>query len=159
MKTIECKPPQRFNIPQFPGMLSVFLAGSIEQDTAERWQEKVVGECKDGFLFFNPRRDNWNSSLKQDKTNEQFSEQVNWELDYLAAVDVIFFYFDPKTKSPISLLELGMFAGHKRIIVVCPDGFWRKGNVDIVCSRADVHVFETLDSGIASLQNLKLSGA
>lgn len=34
-------------------------------------------------------------------------------------------------------MELGLCAGlfPEKVIVICPDGFWRKGNVDIVCER------------------------
>jgi hypothetical protein len=41
----------------------------------------------------------------------------------------------PDTKAPISLLELGLFARSDRVVVGCPDGFWRRGNVEIVCQR------------------------
>jgi hypothetical protein len=54
-------------------------------------------------------------------------------------------YFDPATKSPISLLELGLFAKTGKLIVCCSEGFWRKGNVDIVCKRYGVMQVENLD--------------
>ena len=54
-------------------------------------------------------------------------------------------YFDPKTKSPISLLELGLFAKSGKLVVCCPDGFWKKGNVDIVCQRYKVLKIKDLD--------------
>ena len=57
-------------------------------------------------------------------------------------------YFDPSTKSPISLLELGLFARTGKTIVVCPDGFWRKGNVDIVCERYGVKVAHSLEEAV-----------
>jgi hypothetical protein len=44
-------------------------------------------------------------------------------------------YFDPNTLSPISLLELGLHAKSGKLIVCCPEGFYRKGNVDIVCQN------------------------
>lgn len=47
-------------------------------------------------------------------------------------------YFDPNTQSPISLLELGLHARGGKLIVLCPEGFWRKGNVDIVCEKYNV---------------------
>lgn len=46
--------------------------------------------------------------------------------------DLIVMYFDPNTKAPITLLELGLFH-QKNLLVLCPEGYWRKGNVDIVC--------------------------
>jgi hypothetical protein len=60
-------------------------------------------------------------------------------------------YFSPKTQSPISLLELGKFAGRKDMVVCCPKGFWRKGNVDIVCTRTGTQLFENMDSAIGAL--------
>jgi hypothetical protein len=54
-------------------------------------------------------------------------------------------YLDPNTKSPISLLELGLHATSKKLYVVCPDGFWRKGNVEMVCSVYDIPLFNTLE--------------
>ena len=54
-------------------------------------------------------------------------------------------YFSPETKSPISLLELGLYATSGKMIVCCPDGFWRKGNVEIVCEKYEIPLYETLD--------------
>jgi hypothetical protein len=51
---------------------------------------------------------------------------------------MIIMYFDTSTKAPISLLELGLFAKSGKLVVCCPDGFWRKGNVDIVCEHYGV---------------------
>lgn len=43
----------------------------------------------------------------------------------LLLADTVVIYFDPKTLSPITLMELGIVS----------EGFWRKGNVDILVSR------------------------
>jgi hypothetical protein len=52
---------------------------------------------------------------------------------------MICYCFDPKGMAPITLLELGLFAqSDKKIVVCCPDGYWRKGNVDILCSRLGI---------------------
>jgi hypothetical protein len=127
---------------------SLFLAGSIEMDTAERWQDRVIHDLKDmDITILNPRRQAWDPSWKQDLSNPQFVEQVTWELDALERSSAILFYFDPNTKSPITLLELGLFAtSPKPLYVCCPDGFWRKGNVDIVCQRYCVAQMSNLDS-------------
>ena len=115
---------------------SVFLAGSIEMGQAENWQTKVEASLADcEVVIFNPRRDDWDSSWKQSIDDPQFREQVEWELDALERADVIVMYFDPGSKSPISLLELGLFARSGKMVVCCPQGFWRKGNVDIVCAK------------------------
>lgn len=126
--------------------LSIFLAGSIEMDKAENWQNKIITYFDDDEItFFNPRRDYWDASWKQEISNPKFKEQVSWELDALDQADVIVMYFDPATKSPISLLELGLFANSKKLVVCCPEGFWRKGNVDIVCERYMVEQAPTLE--------------
>jgi len=124
----------------------VFLAGSIEMGTAEPWQERLVNEFKDTDIrFLNPRRDDWDSSWVQEASNPQFAQQVNWELDALDYSDLIVFNFDPDTKSPITIMELGLYANSGKVIVCCPDGFWRKGNVEIVCQRHNVTLVNSFD--------------
>jgi hypothetical protein len=104
--------------------------------TAENWQVKLEKylEPEKGYIL-NPRRDNWDPKCEQDINNPTFKEQVDWELTGLEKATVIAMYYDPNTKSPISLLETGLFATSGRLMVCCPKGFWRKGNVDIVCKR------------------------
>lgn len=82
-----------------------------------------------------------NSSWKQEMGNEKFNEQVTWELDCLEKSDVIVMYIDKDSKSPISLLELGLFKD-KKMLVYCPDGFYRSGNIQIVCARYKVPLFK-----------------
>ena len=148
----EIKPPE--TIERIGDRTSIFLAGSIEMGKAEDWQERIVREFeeKDNVIFFNPRRDDWDSSWEQKESNPQFNEQVNWELGHLGRADIIFMYLSPETKSPISLLELGLYAESGKMIVCCPDEFWRKGNVDIVCSHYDIPLYETLDKAIGRLR-------
>ena len=144
----EIKPPKMANMEG----VSIFLAGSIEMGVAEDWQSYVAGKMQ-GFecTLLNPRREEWDSSWKQEQSEDKFNEQVNWEMGYLDKSDVIFMYLAPGTKSPISLLELGLHAGSGKMIVVCPDGFWRKGNVDIVCARYGIPCYSDLDEGIGAL--------
>jgi len=138
MKVI--KAPNKLDMSNSDGyrLSSVFLAGSIEMGKAENWQERITNELKKfNVVILNPRRDDWDSSWEQKIDNPKFREQVEWELDAMNKADVIAMYFDPSTKSPISLLELGLHATNceKKLLVYCPEGFWRKGNVDIVCRR------------------------
>jgi len=132
----EIKAPSDFliDIEQFP--LSIFLAGSIEMGSAENWQEIVVDNFKyDDVLILNPRRDSWDPEFKQ---------QVEWELLAQEQTDIILMYFDPNTKSPITLMELGLFATSGKLIVCCPDGYWRKGNVEVVCNWYGIPLFNYL---------------
>ena len=125
---------------------SIFLAGSIEMGKAEDWQAEL-GDwlITKNYNIFNPRRKDWDSSWSQTYENPQFSQQVKWELNSLDKSDWVIMYLDPQTKSPISLLELGLFANSKKLLVVCPDGFWRKGNVEVVCSLYDIPLFNSIE--------------
>lgn len=137
----------------------VFLAGSIEMGVAEDWQAVLQESLQDvPGTILNPRREAWDASWTQAADAQPFRGQVEWELDGLAAADVVAFYFAPGTKSPITLLELGLTAGPSRVVVCCPDGFWRKGNVDIVGERAGVEQVPSLVALTASLR-ARLSAA
>lgn len=127
----------------------IFLAGSIEMGVAENWQTRVAKDMADyDVVLLNPRRDDWDSSWKQSIDDPQFNEQVTWELDGISGANIVIFYFDPNTKSPITLMELGIACSPDMwgdVIVCCPDGFWRKGNVEIVCNRFDIPVVNTYE--------------
>ena len=133
----------------------VFLAGSIEMGSAIDWQQVIIDRLstKD-YIFFNPRRASWDSSWEQSIDNPVFKEQVDWELKHLEESDIIVMYFDPNTKSPISLLEFGLFAKSGKLIVYCPDDFWRKGNVDVTCSRYNITTVSSLDDLVEKLEKL-----
>lgn len=142
----------RMNVIKAPGELpwkappSVFLAGSIEMGKAVDWQTQVTNALSDlDCLILNPRRDDWDSSWEQKIDNAKFREQVEWELAALNHARIIAMYFDPDTMSPISLLELGLFAPSGKLVVCCPDGFWRKGNVDVVCAKYGIETVNTLE--------------
>ena len=133
-------PPTSLSIVKmYPRVPKVFLAGSIELGTAIDWQTELIKHINETYkcqiLVFNPRREEQVTWL-QSINDEKFVEQVTWEQDALNMSDIIVLCFDPNTKSPISLLELGLFAGRtpEKLIVYCPEGFWRKGNVDITCT-------------------------
>jgi hypothetical protein len=141
------KAPEKTAVPK--GFKSIFLAGSIEMNKAEEWQEAITKSLIKEFsklIIFNPRRDKWNSSWKQEIENKNFFEQVDWEHQHIVDSDVLFVYFQKETKSPISLLELGLAAGlQKKTVVCCPKGFWRKGNVDYICKEYDIDVIDSIE--------------
>jgi len=139
---------------RYHNIKSVFLGGSIEQGTAEDWQKYVSGKLQSSFNVFNPRRSDWDSSWEQNITNAQFFQQVEWELNALEHSDYIIMNFIPETMSPISLLELGKFAQPGKMFVCCPEGYWRKGNVDIFCSKYNIEMFDNIDQLINTLFNL-----
>lgn len=146
-KATVIKPPNELKIDK----PSVFLAGSIEMGKAEDWQYKVQELLKDEDIYiFSPRRDDWDSSWEQSIENDQFRGQVTWELDGQDRCSVIIMYYDPKTKAPITLAELGLYASSGKILVCCPEGFWRKGNVDVICARYNIPMFNTLEEVVGA---------
>ena len=133
---------------------AIFLAGSIEMDKAVNWQKKCEEELSGKYIIFNPRRDSWNNNWEQSIDNPQFKEQVTWELNALEQADTIIMFFANNTKSPISLLELGLFAHSGKLKVVVEEGFWRKGNIDIVCERYGMEQFDSLDILLEQLKDI-----
>jgi hypothetical protein len=132
---------------------AVFLAGSIEQDHAENWQDYLINQLDHkNLLILNPRRKDWDQDWKEEIENPQFMEQVEWELKGQERANLIVMYFDPNTQSPISLLELGLFAQTKKMLVCCPKGYWKKGNVDIVCRRYDIPQVDNLNELVKSIK-------
>ena len=147
------KPPDNIAKRNFK-YSSLFLAGSIEMGKAENWQSKVEEYFRNYQInIFNPRRDDWDNSWKQDISNPHFYQQVDWELNALEIADVILMHFESNTMSPISLFELGLFARSKKIIVSCRNDFYRRGNVEIVCQKYNIPYYDDLEQAI---RNIKL---
>lgn len=135
------------------GNLKLFLAGSIDMGKAIDWQ-KQIETALSGLVIdiYNPRRDDWDSSWKQAISHPGFREQVEWELAHLERADMIVFYFDPKGASPVSMLELGLHARSGKVIVCCPEGFWRRGNIEITCLKYGVPFFSSLEQAIEHIR-------
>ena len=166
METLILTPPNLAEMtPEQREAGSVFLAGTIEMGAGENWQPKAIKALsgKVGAIF-NPRRKDWDSSLKQSISEPKFAEQVNWELDHITRPveyrerHVVYFYFDPDSKSPITLLELGLVCGMlenpdaaPHVIVCCPPGFWRRGNIEIVCARHKIPLYADFDESIGAV--------
>lgn len=131
----------------------VFLAGSIEMGKAEDWQATLEDMLRDrDWDLYNPRRDDWDPTWEQKADNPPFREQVEWELNALEQANSIVMYLSPGTISPISLLELGLHAHGEKLIVCCPEGFHRKGNVDILCQRYHITQVESLGQVVPALE-------
>lgn len=127
----------------------VFLAGTIDNGNSEDWQTLCYEHfANKSITLYNPRRDSWNSSLDTTINSKDLVEQVEWELNALRDSSVILMNLLPDSKSPISLLELGLFAKDTKLVVVCPDKFYRSGNVKVVCRQYGIPVFDTIEEGI-----------
>lgn len=139
------KPPHSIMKNSYKDFTRVFLAGTIEMGNSEDWQSNVTKLLADyPITILNPRRADWDSSWAQEFENPQFHQQVTWELNALDRADIIILNLLPDSKSPISLLELGLYASSGKLLVCCPEGFWRKGNVDIVCERFNIPLYNNI---------------
>lgn len=151
------KAPEAYNVGS---RFTIFLAGSIDMGEAEDWRSKVAERLKDydNVLLLNPRRDDWDSSWKQEIQDPQFSEQVRWELQGQEDADLVIFFFSDGSKSPITLLELGLGLGRGIPAMVYCSDFYRKGNVDVSCDFYDVPVFEDEEEFMSALETLVQEG-
>lgn len=144
------KAPEPIVTNQHP---SIFLAGSIDMGTAENWQSDVCEYFSATHKnIYNPRRDDWDSSWEQKIDMPQFNQQVNWELSAMEKADLIIMNFLPGSASPVTLLELGLYANSKKLMVCCPDDYYRSGNVHIVCKNYNVPLFKKLDQLLESIK-------
>lgn len=114
----------------------VYLGGTIDMGDSEDWQTRAV-ELLAGerVLIANPRRADWDAAWLPIADEPHFREQVEWELEALEVADVVVLHLASGSKSPISLLELGLHARGGRLIVLCAADYFRKGNVDITAER------------------------
>lgn len=139
----------------------VFLGGVIDQGNAPAWQKRIADELSvyDSLLILNPRREAWDPTWEQSINNPQFVDQVTWELIAQEKASMIIYVFAPDAesapvcKAPVTLLELGLYIDNE-VYVVCPPGYYRKGNVDIVCERYKIRVFESVDALMPHLHNI-----
>jgi len=139
------KPPIPIQKPY--GTFAIFLAGTIDQGESENWQKNVEEHFSSfpNVVLYNPRRDVWDDSWEQKIENAEFYGQVKWELNAMEYSDIIIMNFLPNSKSPISLLELGLQASSGKLIVCCPDEYWRSGNVKIVCDDYKIPFYKNLN--------------
>jgi len=131
----------------------VFLGGSIDMGKAVDWQAQMIAALADqDVVILNPRRPDWNPAWKPVAEEPEFRRQVEWELAALESADVVVLYLTPGSQAPISLLEMGLHARTGKLVVLCPEGFWRKGNVDITAQKYGVKQVESLDALIAEVK-------
>ena len=122
----------------------IFLAGTIDNGDSTDWQQELINtingvELKNPTSIYNPRRKEWPSS----DDHREIDRQIEWELSHLEKADLIVMNILANSKSPISLMELGLFAREGRLMVFCPKTFYRYDNVRNVCKRYEVPLHTT----------------
>src|SRR5262249_54399364 len=120
---------------------------------AEDWQTVVENGLADlDVVILNPRREAWDGSWVQSINNPQFRAQVEWELQGQELASWIAMYFAPATKAPVTLLELGLCARSGKAVVCCPEGYWRRGNIEVVCQRNQIPLVSDLPDLVKAIR-------
>lgn len=124
----------------------IFLAGTIDNGDSYDWQKDICEfaetlDTGDGetYVICNPRRERWNPRAGR----EELREQIEWELKALKRSGLILMNILEDSKSPITLLEMGLFKDCPGLNVFCPSGFYRFMNVEVTCKEFGVRLYET----------------
>ncbi len=51
--------------------------------------------------------------------------------------------FGVETQTPITFMEFGLFANSGKCVVACPEGYRKRGNVQVVCERYGIQVLDS----------------
>lgn len=136
-----------------PKDVCMFLAGTIDNGSSEDWQAELLewlGKYKTerNVVIFNPRRKEWNPN----SSKKELDEQIEWELDALKKCSYIIMNILGTSKSPITLLELGLFHENPGLYVFCPPEFYRYENVRVSCKKFGVKHFD--DNSVDNIKKL-----
>ena len=126
--------------------VNIFLGGTIDNGDSFNHQDALIcelkkSEAKHPLCIYNPRRTDWPSS----EDHNEIDKQIKWELSHLERADLIVMNILGDSKSPISLMEIGLFARQNKLLVFCPKNFYRYNNVRVVCGSYGIPLFETND--------------
>ena len=122
--------------------------GKAEVNEAEYTRIFLAGTIDMGkYILYNPRRDKGLSGEMSD-----FEHQVNWELEHLEKADLIIMNILASSKSPITLLEMGLHMRSGKLHVICEPGFYRYDNVRITCNRYGVPLYHSMDEFLKTVR-------
>lgn len=129
------------------GTKSIFLAGTTSKVNTTDWRSNLTSSLsKHPITIFNPYRADWDSTWREDINFTPYREQVLWELEKQEQADLVVVYFHPDTQAPVSLLEFGLAARTPgKVVVVCPEGYWKRGNVQIVSEKFGVEFLDRIE--------------
>ncbi|MCH2032625.1 MAG: nucleoside 2-deoxyribosyltransferase domain-containing protein [Tenacibaculum sp.] len=116
-----------------------FLAGSIDFKESTSWRDLVVSKSSKNTIFFDPTREDHDTL-----GNQEMVCHIQWELEALEIADMIILNFLPDAKSPISLVELGLYMRLNKLIVVCPKGFYQYRYVSTICDKYNTPIYHNL---------------
>lgn len=122
--------------PQQTHRLSIFLGGTASDTGEPDWRDTLnKGLADQAVAIFDPKRDDWDSTWREDFSDTRWADQIQWELDMQDTADIIVVLFHGVTAAPISLAEMGMAARTGKLIACALDGYCKKGYVEAVCRK------------------------
>lgn len=134
----------------------IFLAGTIDNGESANWQEEVIialETISPEIQIINPRRESWDKSASQKPDNAELVKQIQFELLHLQTADAVLMWLAPESKSPISLLELGILCGQahgtNRAIVGTTEDFYRYANIVVTTNAFKVPLVGSLNELIS----------
>jgi hypothetical protein len=141
----ELKPMQEGSMRLPENVKSVFLAGTIDNGNSLNWQDKTIIELINlgvkNLEIYNPRREHWNLN----PSKEEMENQIKWEQDHLDKADIIAMVLLDDSKSPISLLEMGLYATSGKLMVFCTSSFYRWDNVRLTCEKYNIELIQDIN--------------
>lgn len=126
---------------------TVFLGGTIDNGDSIDWQTEFANKFESvDVTFLNPRREKWITDIEQSIDCPIFREQLEWESFNLEYSDYILINLLADSKSIISVAELAEYGSKgKKMVVCCPKGFWRNGNVEFLCEKFSIPLFREIE--------------
>ncbi len=119
---------------------SIFLAGSMAIGDRMNWRTRAINTFEKRYHLFDPT-----NVHHADLNDSEMSKHIKWEWEALKHSDAILFNFNAESKSPISLLELGMYIRSEKIVVVCPKEFYQSHYIETLCSEEQVPLFQSIE--------------
>ncbi|CAL2079659.1 nucleoside 2-deoxyribosyltransferase domain-containing protein [Tenacibaculum sp. 190524A05c] len=116
-----------------------FLAGSIDFKESTSWRDTIIKGSSKNTIFFDPTREDHDTL-----DNQEMVCHIHWELEALELADMIILNFLPEAKSPISLVEFGLYMKSNKLIVVCPKEFYQYRYVSTICDRYNTSIYHNL---------------
>lgn len=146
----------RSNVEVLVDAPSLFLGGTIDMGNSVDWQTEVINQLD--YLHLNIYNPRCNGFPEFDTAEEMY--QIKWELHHIRRVDYALMVFLDNSKSPISLLELGMFlkTHPTKTVVMCNENFYRHNNILLTCLDNGVRPVKTLSEAVTKVKQLIMKG-
>jgi nucleoside 2-deoxyribosyltransferase len=118
--------------------MKIFLAGTIDDGKSTDWQKEVKDLLGDtDIIVYNPRR----YDFPEHPLEEDVVRQIRWEQEHLDDADLIVMNFLDGSLSPITLLEMGLYAKSGKLMVFCNENYWRYTNVKETCRKYHITLY------------------